>query len=51
MRYRDLVSPTKGTATLTPTDAATLAVGKSYVNLHTAANKGCEIRDQAVATP
>ena len=41
-------SPIKGSATLTPTQAADLLAGKWYVNLHTAANKGGEIRGQAL---
>ena len=40
-------SPIKGTATLTAAQAADLLAGKWYVNLHTAANKGGEIRGQA----
>ncbi len=46
-----LESPIKGTATLTPAQAADLLAGKWYVNLHTAANKGGEIRGQAVVNP
>lgn len=42
-------SPIKGTATLTAAQAADLLAGKWYVNLHTAANKGGEIRGQAAA--
>lgn len=40
-------SPVKGTALLTPAQAADLLAGKWYVNLHTAANPGGEIRGQA----
>ena len=40
-------SPIKGSATLTAAQAADLLAGKWYVNLHTAANKGGEIRGQA----
>jgi hypothetical protein len=40
-------SPIKGSATLTATQTADLLAGKWYVNLHTAANKGGEIRGQA----
>ncbi len=40
-------SPIKGSASLTATQAADLLAGKWYVNLHTAANKGGEIRGQA----
>ena len=39
-------SPIKGSATLTDAQAADLLAGKDYVNLHTAANKGGEIRGQ-----
>ncbi|MEO7106750.1 MAG: CHRD domain-containing protein [Rhodoferax sp.] len=42
-------SPIKGSATLTAAQAADLLAGKWYVNLHTAAHKGGEIRGQAVA--
>jgi hypothetical protein len=37
-----------GSATLTDAQAADLAGGKLYVNVHTAANKGGEIRSQVV---
>ncbi len=40
------VSPITGTATLSDAQAADLAAGKWYVNVHTAANKGGEIRGQ-----
>jgi hypothetical protein len=36
----------EGTATLTEAQAADLMAGKLYVNIHTAANKGGEIRGQ-----
>jgi hypothetical protein len=39
-------SPAEGSATLTDTQAADLAAGKYYVNVHTAANPGGEIRGQ-----
>jgi len=39
-------SPITGTATLTDAQAADLAAGKYYVNVHTAANRGGEIRGQ-----
>ncbi len=42
-------SPMKGSATLTDAQAAELAAGKYYVNVHTAANKGGEIRGQIMA--
>ena len=39
-------SPVKGTATLTDAQAADLMAGRYYVNIHTAANPGGEIRGQ-----
>ena len=42
-------SPIKGSAVLTPAQAADLMAGKWYVNLHTAANPGGEIRGQVEA--
>jgi hypothetical protein len=42
----DLASPIKGSATLTDAQAADLLAGKYYINLHTPANKGGEIRGQ-----
>ena len=39
-------SPTEGSATLTDAQAADLMAGKYYVNVHTAANPGGEIRGQ-----
>lgn len=42
-------SPITGTATLTDAQAAELAAGKYYVNVHTAANRGGEIRGQITA--
>jgi hypothetical protein len=41
-------SPAKGTATLTDAQAADLDGGRWYVNVHTAANRGGEIRGQVV---
>jgi CHRD domain-containing protein len=41
-------SPMKGEATLTDAQAADLAAGKWYFNVHTAANKGGEIRGQVM---
>lgn len=42
----NLASPIKGSATLTDAQAADLLAGKYYINLHTPANKGGEIRGQ-----
>jgi hypothetical protein len=44
----DLASPIKGSATLTDAQAADLEAGKYYVNVHTAANQGREIRGQVM---
>ena len=41
-------SPFAGSAVLTDAQAADLMAGKWYVNIHTAANKGGEIRGQVV---
>ena len=41
-------SPMEGSATLTDAQAADLAAGKWYVNVHTAANKDGEIRGQVL---
>lgn len=41
-----MTSPIEGSATLTPAQMADLLAGKWYVNLHTAANPGGEIRGQ-----
>ncbi len=41
-------SPLKGSATLTDAQAADLMAGKWYVNVHTEANKGGELRGQLV---
>lgn len=46
-----LDSPISGTATLTSAQVADLMAGKWYLNLHTAANPGGEIRGQVVARP
>ncbi|MBI3198211.1 MAG: CHRD domain-containing protein [Rhodospirillales bacterium] len=43
-----LASPMKGEATLTDAQAADLQAGKWYFNIHTEANKGGEIRGQAM---
>jgi CHRD domain len=42
-------SPIEGSATLTDAQTADLAAGKLYINVHTAANKGGEIRGQVTA--
>jgi CHRD domain len=39
-------SPAEGSATLTDAQAADFAAGKYYVNIHTAANPGGELRGQ-----
>ena len=44
----NLASPIKGEATLTDAQVADLAAGRWYFNVHTAANKGGEIRGQVV---
>ena len=41
-----LASPIKGKVTLTDAQAANLTNGMTYFNIHTAANKGGEIRGQ-----
>src|ERR1700739_3542201 len=46
----NLASPIKGSATLTDAQMAQLEAGKWYVNIHTDANKGGEIRGQLVRT-
>ena len=43
-----LASPITGKAVLTDAQAADLAAGKWYFNIHTDANKGGEIRGQAM---
>ncbi len=42
-------SPIEGSTTLTDAQAADLAAGKWYVNIHTAEHKGGEIRGQVTA--
>jgi CHRD domain len=44
-------SPLKGSKTLTAAQMADLEAGKYYVNIHTAANKGGEIRGQLQLQP
>ena len=46
-----LDNPIMGSATLTPAQAADFMSGKWYVNLHTSANKGGEVRAQALLAP
>ena len=41
-----LKSPLEGKATLTDAQIADIAAGKTYVNFHTVANKGGEVRGQ-----
>jgi len=41
-------SPLEGRATLTPAQAANLLTGKWYVNIHTTAHPGGEIRGQMI---
>jgi hypothetical protein len=41
-------SPIEGSATLTDAQAADLLAGKYYINIHTAANPGGEIRGQVM---
>ena len=41
-------SPVEGSATLTDAQAADLVAGKYYINIHTAANPGGEIRGQVM---
>ncbi len=42
-------SPVQGRAVLTAAQAADLLAGKWYINLHTAANPGGEVRGQVIA--
>lgn len=44
--FENAASPIKGSVVLTDAQAADLLAGKYYVNIHTAANKGGEIRGQ-----
>jgi hypothetical protein len=41
-------SPIKGSAALSPAQVADVLAGKWYVNLHTAANPGGEVRGQVM---
>lgn len=45
----DLESPSEGSVTLTDEQAALLTGGQLYVNIHTEANPGGEIRGQVMA--
>lgn len=47
----DLTSPIEGTAEITEEQAAQLGDGQWYVNVHTEANPGGEIRGQVLAAP
>jgi hypothetical protein len=47
----NLASPIKGTATLTDAQISDLEAGRTYINLHTADNKGGEIRGQLQRAP
>ncbi len=44
--FSSVASPIEGQVTLTPAQASDLMAGKWYANIHTAANKGGEIRGQ-----
>ena len=44
--FAKVESPIEGSATLTDAQAADLKAGKLYINIHTAENKGGEIRGQ-----
>lgn len=44
--FKTTASPITGSATLTDAQMADLEAGKCYVNIHTAANKGGELRAQ-----
>jgi hypothetical protein len=46
-----LTSPITGSATLSPSQVADLRAGQWYVNVHTAANPGGEIRGQVSVRP
>lgn len=47
----NLANPIKGSATLTNAQVSDLEAGRTYVNLHTADNKGGEIRGQLQRSP
>ena len=46
--FNFVATPIKGTATLTDTQIADLSAGRWYVNIHTSAHPGGEIRGQLV---
>ena len=46
VKFDNPASPIKGTATLTDAQLADLQGGRCYVNIHTDANKGGELRGQ-----
>ncbi|WP_158809950.1 CHRD domain-containing protein [Beijerinckia sp. L45] len=46
----ELASPITGTATLTDEQAKNLTDGMTYFNIHTAANKGGEVRGQVAVS-
>jgi hypothetical protein len=46
VKFDSTASPIKGSATLTDAQLADLIAGKCYVNIHTDANKGGELRAQ-----
>ncbi len=48
IKFENAASPIEGTATLTDAQAADLAAGMDYINVHTAENKGGEIRGQVL---
>ncbi len=47
--FEKVDSPIEGSAKLSDAQAADLKAGKLYINIHTAANKGGEIRGQVTA--
>jgi hypothetical protein len=47
----NLANPIKGSATLTDAQVSDLEAGRTYINLHTADNKGGEIRGQLQRSP
>ncbi len=46
VKMSSIVSPIDGTATLTPAQTKELLAGRWYINIHTKANPGGEIRGQ-----